>query len=150
MPRSTDILSRVYRNLRKYGINTNDLQDQDIYDELVLTQDNIISEAFPDRIVTVTLEEGKDTYPLSTDDGVVASVTSTSIFVTNDLTGTKDGANTVFTFPDVPITGTEIIFLNGVKLKRDTDYTISGSTVTIITTIPISGDHLEASYFKVV
>lgn len=67
MPRSKDILSRVYRNLRRHGIKADDLQDQEIYDELVLGQDRIISEIFPDRIVTITLISGEDTYDLTTD-----------------------------------------------------------------------------------
>ena len=67
MPRSKDILSRVYRNLRRHGIKTEDLQDQEIYDELVIAPDRIISEIFPDKIVTVTLIEGEDTYDLTTD-----------------------------------------------------------------------------------
>lgn len=67
MPRSKDILSRVYRNLRRHGIKTEDLQDQEIYDELVIAQDRIISEIFPDRIITITLIEGEDTYDLTTD-----------------------------------------------------------------------------------
>ncbi len=68
MSRSMDILSRVYRNLRKYGISHNDLQDEEVFDEMTLAQDRIISEIFPDRIITITLVEGQDTYSLTTDD----------------------------------------------------------------------------------
>ncbi len=67
MPRSKDILSRVYRNLRRFGISTESLQDQEIYDEMVLAQDRIISEIFPDKIIKITLLDGEDTYDLTTD-----------------------------------------------------------------------------------
>lgn len=69
MSRTRDILSKVYRNLKRYGIDTNDLQDQEIFDELVLAQDRIISDHFSDKIVKIIFVEGQDTYPLSTDNG---------------------------------------------------------------------------------
>jgi len=65
--RTANILSRVYRNLRRHEIDTNSLIDQEIFDELVLGQDHIISEAFPDKIVKVTLIDGEGTYDLTTD-----------------------------------------------------------------------------------
>lgn len=67
MARTAKILSRVYRNLRRHGIDTNNLIDQEIFDELELGQDHIISEAFPDKIITIALIAGEDTYDLTTD-----------------------------------------------------------------------------------
>lgn len=67
MSRTKDIISRVYRNLQKEGIAMNTILDQEIFDELVLGQDRIISDAFPDQIVRVTFQTGINLYALTTD-----------------------------------------------------------------------------------
>lgn len=65
-----------------------------------------------------------------------------------DLIGTKNGVNQIFTLPSIPYLNSEVIYYNGVRLKRNVDYTISGSTVTIITVTPQSNDYLDANYFE--
>jgi len=54
------------------------------------------------------------------------------------LTGTIDGSNKTFTFSSA-IAGQSIIDLNGQLLIQDTDYTISGTTVTYVTAPPSNG-----------
>jgi hypothetical protein len=66
MSRSTDILSRVFRNLKRHEINIDDILDEEIWDVLVLAQDRIISEVFTDKIIEITLVEDQDTYDLTT------------------------------------------------------------------------------------
>jgi len=81
MPRSTDILSRIYRNLRRHGISLNDLLDQEVFDEMMLGQDRIISEIFPDKIITIAFVEGLDTYPLTTDEEDITRTNIASVKV---------------------------------------------------------------------
>lgn len=77
---------------------------------------------------------------------------SISNFVSKvSLSGVKNGINATFTIPDVPIAGTEHIFVNGwLQISGSgNDYTISGSTITFEpSNIPESLDTLIASYFK--
>lgn len=54
------------------------------------------------------------------------------------LSGTINGSNTTFTFSSA-ISGKSIIDLNGQLLIEDTDYTISGTTVTYVTAPPSNG-----------
>ncbi len=65
--RSTILLGRILRNLKKHGLTESDVNDPEIYGELQSAQDSIISEIFPDRLVTVTLKEDQETYPLTTE-----------------------------------------------------------------------------------
>lgn len=67
MSRATKILGKVLRNLKKYGIAEGDITDEEIFSELVDAQDNIISDTFPNKIITITLEENEEYYPLTTD-----------------------------------------------------------------------------------
>lgn len=67
MPRSTDILSRVIKNLQKEGVNIDLILDQEIFEEMTLAQDRIISDAFPDKVITIALADGIKNYPLTTD-----------------------------------------------------------------------------------
>ncbi len=59
--------------------------------------------------------------------------------------GAIDGANTVFTLTHTPITGTLQLFWNGAIQQENTDFTLSGSTVTF-TNPPHVGDWLIAYY----
>jgi len=153
MSRTTDILSRVYRNLRRYGINTNDLIDQEIFDELVLGQDDIISSTEPDEELTLTFREGVQYYALTTDNAEATNIVKLSQYIKTgiNLTGTKDGVNTEFVIPEANgiIAGSEQIFLNGILQIRAVDYSISGVTVTILSsTIPDVGDTLVGNWIE--
>lgn len=73
MSRSTDILSRVFKNLENYNKDINDILDEEAYDAISQGQDKIISEVFPDKIIPITIESGTDSYVLSTDASSVSS-----------------------------------------------------------------------------
>jgi len=151
--RSTKLLGRVLRNLKKYGQCENEALDEEIYGELTSGQDNIISSTEPDRILTLTFREGQEYYPLTTDLVEANDINTLSQYIKTGiaLTGTKDGVNTVFTIPedDGIITGTEQIFLNGVLQIRDTDYSINKTVITIIgSIIPDTGDTLIANWIQ--
>lgn len=67
MSRTAKLLGRVLRNLKRHGVRENESLDEEIYGELTSGQDNIISSTHPDRIVTLTLKDGIEYYPLTTD-----------------------------------------------------------------------------------
>lgn len=71
MNRSTNIKSRVLRNLKSHNLVNSDIIDEEIYDEIGQAQNRIISDVFTDKIVTITLVAGQDTYLLTTDDVTV-------------------------------------------------------------------------------
>lgn len=65
--------------------------------------------------------------------------------------GTKNGSNTDFTLANTPVSGTEMVFLNGMLMNAGAgnDYTISGNTITFLTgSIPISTDTVLVTYWK--
>jgi len=66
MSRSPDILGKVLRNLKRHGVSSSDVTDEEIYSELSKGQDNIISNSNFDKTIKLTLVEGIDTYRLST------------------------------------------------------------------------------------
>lgn len=73
------------------------------------------------------------------------------IVVNETPSGTIDGVNVTFTLAATPVVGTVKVWLNGLLLKSTTHYTISGSTITMLTgSIPETGDYLLADYLKTV
>jgi hypothetical protein len=59
--------------------------------------------------------------------------------------GSIDGSNATFVLDDAPTSDSEEVFLNGQLLTADVDYTISGSTITLIV-VAHTGDSLVVSY----
>jgi hypothetical protein len=64
-------------------------------------------------------------------------------------TGTINGSNTTFTLANAPVSGTEMVFLNGILQEpgAGNDYTISGATITYLTA-PLTGDKIRVTYMK--
>lgn len=66
-------------------------------------------------------------------------------------TGTKNGSNTDFTLANTPVSGKEMVFVNGLLMNAGAgnDYTISGAVITFLTgAIPISTDTILVTYWK--
>lgn len=65
-------------------------------------------------------------------------------------TGAINGSNANFSLSSVPVAGSERVFYNGIRLKSGSgeDYTIAGSTITMIAFIPQSGDKVMVDYIK--
>ncbi len=63
--------------------------------------------------------------------------------------GTKNGSNTIFTIANTPVTGSEMLFVNGQLMDAGAgnDYTISGTTITLAVA-PLSTDKLLITYWK--
>lgn len=59
--------------------------------------------------------------------------------------GAIDGSNTDFDLSNAPEGGTLDVFLNGVFLTENEDYTFSGVTITLVAP-PVSGDRLTVTY----
>lgn len=64
------------------------------------------------------------------------------------ITGTVNGSTTNFTLANTPVTGTEMVFQNGLLLMAGAglDYTMSGAVITFGTPPP-SGDTISCSYW---
>jgi hypothetical protein len=62
--------------------------------------------------------------------------------------GTINGSNVTFTLANTPVSGSEMVFQNGILLVSGAakDYTISGGTITFVTA-PATGDTLMATYW---
>jgi hypothetical protein len=70
------------------------------------------------------------------------------VFKNETPSGTVNGANTSFTLSADPYSvDAVLIFLNGIKLKKTTHYSISGTTITMVIA-PETGQELEASYLS--
>lgn len=68
-------------------------------------------------------------------------------FIVEAPTGTINGSNTNFTLSQTPGSSSQMMgFLNGIFQRYTTDYTVSGTTVTM-TTAPETGDNLYFGYW---
>lgn len=74
--RSQKLVSRIFRNLSRYGISINDILDEEIYEELTKLQDRIIARVNPDKLITLTLQEDVAEYPLTLDTVTDPALTS--------------------------------------------------------------------------
>lgn len=73
---------------------------------------------------------------------------SASNFVFNEVpSGTINSSNTAFTLANTPTAGTVQLFKNGQLLTPITDYTVSGSGITMVVA-PLTGNVLLAHYMK--
>ena len=64
-----------------------------------------------------------------------------------EVAGTTDGTNLVFTFATAPIVGSQHVYLNGLRMLPLLDYTISGAALTFMTyQTPPAGSIVVADY----
>ena len=59
--------------------------------------------------------------------------------------GTINGVNSIFTLANTPSTGSLKVYLNGFRLTNLIDFTLSGSTITMLA-IPFTGDIFVCDY----
>lgn len=75
---------------------------------------------------------------------------SHSNFTDNETpSGTIDGVNATFTLAATPVSGSQHLYKNGLRMKpgAGNDYTISGATITFLAgQIPVVGDELLVDY----
>lgn len=70
------------------------------------------------------------------------------VFKNETPSGTVNGSNTAFSLSVEPYSvDSVLVFLNGIKLKKTTHYSISGTTITMVIA-PEIGQELEASYLS--
>lgn len=80
--------------------------------------------------------------------GTTGKVVGTTAFVFNETpTGTVNGVNTSFTIANTPLTGSVKVFVNGLRKKLTTDYSVSGTTITFVD-IPATGSDIIIDYMK--
>jgi hypothetical protein len=62
--------------------------------------------------------------------------------------GTINGSNTAFTLAQTPLENDSVeLYQDGLKLTYTTDYTISGTSITMVTA-PVVGQILRANYIR--
>ena len=62
-------------------------------------------------------------------------------------TGTIDGLNDQFNLINIPVTGSEMVFLNGVLQGKPGDYNLSGETIKFVVA-PEEGDIIYVTYLR--
>lgn len=141
MSRQSEILSRIYQNLSLYGVKVNSIVSEQVYDRLTKAQDRIISDVFPDTVITITLVDGTDEYHLGTDatrDNIASIKVSTQ------------PANWTYTFQFVP----NKEFADFVNMQPEVSQPLKGTVIggkLKIYPIPNSdydGDELELYTYK--
>lgn len=80
---------------------------------------------------------------------VANALTAANYICREAPTGTLNGSNVIFTLGNTPLSGKEMVILNGMILDpgAGNDYTISGATITMLTA-PISTDKIFVTYLK--
>lgn len=69
-------------------------------------------------------------------------------FIEEVPSGTVNGSNTAFTLSQEPLEGDALwLFLDGIKLKKTTHYSVSGVNITMVDA-PALGQFLEAQYVQ--
>lgn len=157
------IVANQYGWYQIYGLNT-DAQTDTISADKALYIDGT-SGRVDDLGISGDLVIGA--YSMSASSSNVATVMIVYPHVSNDLGGSAGGTtftdaevpsgsingtdgtdgNATFTLAATPTAGSVHLYLNGLRLKLTTDYTISGTTITILApNIPITGSTLLADY----
>jgi hypothetical protein len=67
MGRSKIILGKVLRNLKRSGVSVSTVEDKEIYSEMSQSLWKILSDTNTDRMLSLELKEGVNSYPLTTD-----------------------------------------------------------------------------------
>jgi hypothetical protein len=74
--------------------------------------------------------------------GTVAGGSSATSVYAEVPSGVVDGSNTIFTIAASPKAGSERIYVNGIRMRREADYTISDVTITLVTSPPVDSNIL--------
>ena len=107
------------------------------------------------RIDTYQIEPGTNGQVLTVSGGVAVWATdanglASSAFVNGEVpSGAINDANTSYTLANTPFLASEALFLDGLRLTEGggNDYTISGSTVTMLYA-PLTGQNFLVDYRK--
>jgi hypothetical protein len=73
------------------------------------------------------------------------SMTPSSTFVDDQFTAPSSGTNQVFTLSQTPLANSEVVSHNGLVLRSGVDYTIVGTTLTILENV-MTGESIQAIY----
>lgn len=103
---------------------------------------------FGDTVQIDNLGGGGTQMVTADNDGIlsVQAIPGGASFIDNEIpSGTVDGVNTVFTLANIPTTGSQHIYVNGLRQTPTVDYTISADTITF-TVAPVISSNLLADY----
>jgi hypothetical protein len=92
----------------------------------------------------VTIQGSSGTY-LSITAGQVLSITLPTEVIGEVPTGDVDDSNTEFTLAHTPVTNSCRVYINGIRQKIETNYTITGAIITF-TIAPFTGDVILVDY----
>jgi len=129
--------------------DVNDLQDGITY-----LEDNFVIKTIgnENNIVLLNDEGGiKASEKTFNDDGTTENdIWSAGKIIQREVYGEKpsgniDGSNITFVLLYTPIDGTERVFLNGLRLEKDEDYSLNGTTITM-TYAPSVGSKIIVDY----
>ena len=84
----------------------------------------------------------------SLENAITSAVRTSKVFISKEIPyGVADGVNTTFTLEHIPTPGSEHLYLNGLLVEEgaDTDYFISGSTITFSEPL-LAGMQLQCTY----
>jgi hypothetical protein len=84
----------------------------------------------------------------SLENAITSAVRTSKVFISKEIPyGAVDGVNTTFTLEHAPTPGSEHLYLNGLLVEEgaDTDYFISGSTITFSEPL-LAGMQLQCTY----
>jgi len=113
----------------------NDLQDGVTY-----LENNYISKVIgnENNIVLLNNEGGiKGSDKIFNDDGITSNdIWSANKIIQREIYGERpagevNGSNIIFVLLYTPIDGTERVYLNGLRLEKNEDYTLNGKTITL-------------------
>jgi len=85
---------------------------------------------------------------VSLENAITSAVRTSKVFISKEIPyGAVDGVNTTFTLEHAPTPGSEHLYLNGLLVEEgaDTDYFISGSTITFSEPL-LAGMQLQCTY----
>ena len=117
----------------------------DIADAVVYVSQGTVNADTGWKLVTDAITLG--TTPLVFTALISAFLSAGSLIRKETPSGTINGTNTSFTLANTPVAGSEELYRNGQLLTLTEDYTISGSTITLVTA-PVAGEILRVSYTR--
>jgi hypothetical protein len=108
--------------------------------EVALAAPQVIVEAGPSTVVfAVTTGPPGEVGP-------VGPGGSGAVIIGTSLGGAQNGVNVVFTTPDVYISNSTGLYVNGLRQRRSVDYTESASGQITFSDAPAAADHLSIDY----
>lgn len=129
--------------------STDTLTNKTLTTPVIASVSNSGTVTFPTGTRTLVARDTTDTLTNKSIDGTantLTKITTASDVARETPSGTVNGSNTSFTLANTPPSGIDL-FQDGIYLTPTTDYSVSGTTITMVTA-PATGQSLYAVYHK--